>query len=179
MGRDKAFLPWEGAPLFEKVLRIFSESFPEVLLVGGDAERFGKYGVRLVPDIYPGSALGGLYSGLFHATHQHIFVASCDMPYPSAPLLRYLCSLKGDYDCVVPQTEQALEPLFAVYGKSTLPAMLDLLGSGNLRIYDLYPQLRTRYVACDELAPFAENGRSFINVNTPDEFALLAKETIS
>jgi len=179
MGRDKAFMTWDGAPLFEKVLRIFCESFTTTLLVGGDPERYGKYGEKILPDLYPGSALGGLYTGLYHATSDSIFVASCDMPYPSAELLRFLCSLKAGYDCVVPETEQALEPLFAVYAKSALPAMLELLESGNFRIYDLYPQLRTRYVGVAELAPFAEGGRSFVNVNTPDDFALLAKEPTS
>jgi molybdenum cofactor guanylyltransferase len=179
MGRDKAFITWDGAPLFEKVLHIFRESFATVLLVGGDLERYGKYGERILPDLYPGSALGGLYTGLYHAASDYIFVASCDMPYPSAALLRYLCSLKDGYDCVVPETAQALEPLFAVYAKSALPAMLNLLQSGNFRIYDLYPQLRTRLVGVTELAPFAEGGRSFVNVNTPDDFALLAKEPTS
>jgi molybdenum cofactor guanylyltransferase len=179
MGRDKAFITWEGAPLFEKVLHIFRESFTTVLLVGGDVERYGKYGERILPDLYPGSALGGLYTGLYHAASDYIFVASCDMPYPSAALLRYLCSLKDGYDCVVPETAQALEPLFAVYAKSALPAMLDLLESGNFRIYDLYPRLRTRFVGVAELAPFAQDGRSFVNVNTPDDFALLAKEPTS
>lgn len=84
----------------------------------------------------------------------------------------------GGYDGVVPETAQPLEPLFAIYAKSALPAMLDLLGSGNFRIHDLYPLLRTRYVGAEELAPFAD-GRSFINLNPPDEFALLAKEPAS
>ena len=179
MGRDKAFLPWDGAPLFEKVLRIFLESFATVLLAGGNAERFAGYGLQVIPDIYPGSALGGLYTGLFHAATEYIFVASCDMPYPNATLLRYLCSLKEGYDCVVPETAQSFEPLFAVYARSALPAMLDLLGCGNLRIYDLYPRLRTRYVGIEELAPYTEGGRSLINVNTPDDFAHLAKEPVS
>jgi molybdenum cofactor guanylyltransferase len=177
MGRDKAFLPWDGAPLFEKVLGIFRQSFTAVLLAGGDAGRFAGYGLPIVSDLYPGSALGGLYTGLYHATTPSIFVASCDMPYPSAALLKHLCSLKDGYDCVVPETAEAFEPLFAVYAKSALPAMLELLESGNFRIYDLYPQLRTRYVGREELAPYAEGGRSFINVNTPEDFALLAKET--
>jgi molybdenum cofactor guanylyltransferase len=176
MGRDKAFLSWEGATLFEKVLGIFRENFATVLLAGGDDERYGKYGERIFPDLYPGSALGGLYTGLYHATSTYIFVVSCDMPYPSAALLRYLCSLKGDYDCVVPETAQALEPLFAVYAKSALPAMLEMLDHGNFRIYDLYPKLRTRYVGVAELAPFAEGGRSFVNVNTPEDFARLDRE---
>jgi molybdenum cofactor guanylyltransferase len=178
MGRDKAFLPWDGAPLFEKVLDVFRASFQAVLLAGSDAGRFAGYGLQVVPDKYPGSALGGLYTGLYHASGEYIFVASCDMPYPSAPLLHYLCSLRNGYDCVVPETDKGFEPLFAVYAKSALPAMLDLLVSGNYRIYDLYPLLRTRYVGVEELAPFAQDGRAFINVNTPEEFAQVAKDGI-
>ena len=172
MGRDKAFLPWDGAPLFEKVLAVFRDNFAKVLLVGGEEERFAGYGCRVFADLYPGSALGGLYTGLCHAGNDWVFVASCDMPFPSTALLRHLCSLKAGYDGVVPQTAQALAPLYALYAKSALPAMLSLLQSGNLRIYDLYPLLRTRYVTAEELAPFAEDGRAFINVNTPEEFSL-------
>lgn len=173
MGRDKAFLPWRGAPLFEAVLSIFRLNFAEILLVGGEGERFDGYGLPFFPDSYPGSALGGLYTGVLHARREHVFVTACDMPFPNEALLRHLCSLKDGFDCVVAQTAEALEPLFAAYAKSSLPAMQSLLDSGNFRVYDLYPLLRTRYVTADELAPFADGGRSFINVNTPGEFALL------
>jgi molybdenum cofactor guanylyltransferase len=176
MGRDKAFLAWNGAPLFEGVLGVFRDSFASILLVGGNRELFSGYGVDWLADIYPGSALGGLYTGLFHAKDPHIFVASCDMPYPSGALLSYLCSLKDGYDCVVPKTSQSLEPLFAVYAKSALPAMAEMLINGNFRIYDLYPLLRTRFVGAEELSPFTDGGRSLINVNTPEEFAYLNKE---
>jgi molybdenum cofactor guanylyltransferase len=175
MGRDKAFLPWHGAPLFETVLSVFRKNFSDTLLVGGEAERFTGYDVRFVADIHPGSALGGLYTGLFHATTRHVFVACCDMPFPSPALLQHLCSLKDGYDCVVPETTETLEPLFAVYAKTALAAMLKLLQAGNLRVYDLYPLLRTRYVGADEIAPFLNGGKSLLNVNTPEEFALLGK----
>lgn len=173
MGRDKAFLPWQGAPLFEQVLSVFRQSFASTCLVGGDAGQFAGYGLRFIPDIYPGSALGGLYTGLFHAATGHVFVAACDMPFPNREIVQYLCSLKEGYDCVVAETAEALEPLFAVYAKGALAAMRGLLEQGNFRVYDLYPLLRTRYVTVDELAPFADRERSFLNVNTPEEFALL------
>lgn len=175
MGRDKALLPWEGRPLFERVLTLFRESFREVLLVGDREDRFAGYGVKQVPDIYPGSALGGLYTGLHHATTGYVFVAPCDMPYPSGDLVRSLCALKDGNDAVVPQTPQALEPLFALYSKRCLPPMKELLDQGNFRVYDLYPMIRTRYLADEELRQGGGSARSLINVNTPEEVALLAK----
>lgn len=173
MGRDKAFLPWKGRALFEEVLSVFNDSFKDVLLVGDDGERFGGYGCAVVPDIYPGSALGGLYTGVYQARTDYVFVAPCDMPYPSRELLHYLCSLRNGYDAIVPEREDAFEPLYALYAKSSLRCMKSLLEGGNLRIYDLYPMLRTRYVGGSELERFGGAGRSLVNVNTPEEVAKL------
>lgn len=172
MGRDKAFLPWEGAPLIDRTLSVFRANFASVLLVGDGAERFADYGCTVIPDIYPGSALGGLYTGLFHADRQYIFAASCDLPFPNLALLRYLCSLKDGYDCVVPHSAQGMEPLFAVYAKSALPAMLALLEEGDFKILRLYPKLNTRFVGADELTTIADYDKAFVNINTPEEFQL-------
>lgn len=169
MGRDKAFLPWQGRPLFERVLALFQAHFDRVLLVGEKGERFDGYGVTVLPDLYPGSALGGLYTGVFQAQTDYVFVAPCDMPFPSAKLLRHLCSLRRGYDAVVPKSSEGFEPLFALYAKSSLPAMRALLDEGNLRIYDLYPLLTTKTVAGEELERFGGGHRSLINVNTPEE----------
>jgi len=176
MGRDKAFLQIAGKPLFERVLEVFRESFDLLLLVGDRAERFARFGLPVLPDIYPGSALGGLYTGLRHAETQHIFVSSCDLPFPNRDILIFLCSLRDGFDAVVPNTTQGFEPLFAVYSKSCLGPMRSLLESGNMCVYDFYPQVRVRYLQGEELTHLDRDGRSFVNINSPEEFEKLRKE---
>lgn len=171
MGRDKAFLEVDGKPFFERVLEVFRESFAQVVLVGDREERFAGYGLPVVPDIYPGSALGGLYSGLHHAATEYVFVSSCDLPFPNREILRYLCSLRNGYDAVVPTNADGYEPLFALYAKSCLGPIRALLDSGDFCAYAYYPQVRVRYVAYEELARFDRDGRAFLNINTPEEFA--------
>ena len=175
MGTDKAFIRVGGVPLFERVLSVFRESFSEILLVGDRGERFAGYQLRVVPDIYPGSSLGGLYTGLYHAGTERVFVSPCDMPFPSAGLLRYLCSLSASHDAVVPQTGRGFEPLFAVYAKKCLKAMKELLDGGNLRVFDLYRHVDTLFVSGAGLAPFDPGGRAFVNVNTPEELESLSE----
>jgi len=170
MGRDKAFLQIAGKTLFERVLGIFSESFDRIVLVGDRAERFAGYGLPILPDIYPGSALGGLYTALSHAETEYIFVSSCDLPFPNREILLYLCSFRDGFDAVVPNTAHGFEPLFALYAKSCLRPMRELLESGNFCAYAYYPQIRVRYVKGEELAHLDRDGRSFVNVNTPEEF---------
>ena len=176
MGRDKAFLAVQGKPLFEIILELFRENFSRLLLVGNRAERFAGYGLPVVPDIYPGSSLGGLYTGLFHAETEYVFVASCDLPFPSAQVLRHLCSLKEGFDAVVPSTRYGYEPLFALYSKNCLAPIKALLDRGEFCAYAYYPEIRVRYVPPEELAPFDRDGRAFINVNTPEEFAKIGGE---
>jgi molybdenum cofactor guanylyltransferase len=174
MGRDKAFIPWEGRPLFEKVLHLFRDSFRDVVLVGNHEERFADYDVPVLRDLYPGSALAGVYTGLYHARTERIFVAPCDMPYPSRELLRNLCQVSDGYDVVVPRSAQALEPLFAIYAKHCLEPMKEMLENGELKVYDLYPRVKVRYLAGDELTRGGGTPFSLVNVNTPEEVASLA-----
>ena len=174
MGRDKAFLPWQGHPLFERTLAVCRGCFARTILVGDRGERFAGYGIQVFPDLYPGSALGGLYTGLALAETEYAFVSACDMPFPREDLVRHLCSLRQGADAVVPQTAQAMEPLFAVYAKSCLEPMRRMLEEGNLRVFDLYPKIETRYVGGEDLARFDRDGISLISLNTPEEVALLA-----
>lgn len=171
MGKDKAFLVVEGKPLFRRVLDLFRESFARVVLVGNRGERFAEYAVTILPDLIPGSSLGGVYTGLVGAGTEWIFVSSCDLPYPSAKVLRHLCSLKEGFDAVVPSTPQGYEPLFALYSKRCIEPIKALLDSGECCAYAYYPQIRVRHVLPEELAPFDPKGIAFLNLNTPEELA--------
>lgn len=173
MGRDKAFLEFAGKPLLERAVGLFRESFERVTLAGGPVERFAGYGLPVLRDIFPGSALGGLYTGLYHAETEYIFVSPCDLPFPSKSVLRYLCSLRNGHDAVVPVTRHGFEPLFALYAKKCLDPMKRLLESGNLCVYNFYPRIKVRHVSSEELAPLDKEGKSFLNINTPEEYALL------
>lgn len=176
MGRDKAFLDVAGKPLIERVLDVFRASFDRIVLVGDREERFASYNLPFVPDIYPGSSLGGLYTGLFHAETKYIFVSSCDLPFPNVDILRHLCSLQYGFDAVVPSTEHGYEPLFALYAKNCLGPIKVFLESGEFCAYAWYPNVKVRYVSDVELAHIDKDGRAFLNVNTPDEFAKIGGE---
>ena len=174
MGTDKAFLEIEGKPLFERVLSVFTGTFARTILIGGDAGRFARYGLPVFPDIYPGSALGGLYTGLVQCDTPYVFVSACDIPFPSSSVVRYLASLRQDFDAVVPTAADRFEPLFAVYSRNCRLPMQRLLEQGNVRIFDIYPEINVRYVPLDELARLDGGERTFENINTPEDLARAA-----
>ncbi|WP_224983059.1 molybdenum cofactor guanylyltransferase [Geomonas agri] len=169
MGRDKAFLQLLGRPLFERVLDLFRESFPEVVLVGDRGERFAGYDVKVLPDLIPGSSLGGVYTALAGTDSEWIFVSSCDLPFPSKAILQHLCALREGCDAVVPKTKQGYEPLFALYSKRCLAPIRNLLEQGECCAYAWYPQAKVKEVGPEEIALLDPAGTAFLNLNTPED----------
>ena len=78
MGREKAFLTFEGIPLIEHVLRTLRGIFPRTIIVTKDPAAYASYGMVVVNDALdkPGP-LTGIYSGLLHSTDDHNFVVAC------------------------------------------------------------------------------------------------------
>lgn len=174
MGRDKATLEVGGMTLFERTLEILRTFFPAVL-IAGDRPDLARPQVPCYPDRYPGSALGGLYTGLLEAATDWIFVAPCDMPNVDPAIVRLLLERRAGHDVVLPRTASGLEPLFALYRKSCLDPMRAMLEAGEYRIYDFYGQVRVRYVDEMELPPGWRRG--LLNINTPDEYRQLREQS--
>lgn len=173
MGRDKAQLTIAGQTPFARMLAVFRQIFPRIL-IAGDRPDLARPDVPAIPDEFPGSALGGLYTGLLAATTPFIFAAACDMPFPDAALVRALVRRRQGWDAVVPCPPAGPEPLFAVYGKKCLEPMRELLGKKRFRIIDIFPRIRLRLVLPEEMPPGWE--RALINVNTPEELCRLQEK---
>src|SRR6185369_5471024 len=116
MGSNKALLPYRGGRFIEAIHRQLLELFPQVLLVTNNPEQYEFLNCRKVADCFPGmGALAGLHAGLHHATTPYIFAVACDMPYLNSALIRRLAALRHDADVIIPQGENGLEPLHAIY----------------------------------------------------------------
>jgi molybdopterin-guanine dinucleotide biosynthesis protein A len=173
MGRDKARLEVGGEMLFARPLALLQRYFPKVL-IAGDRPDLARPDVPAVADLYPGSALGGLYTGLVSAQTDWIFVAPCDMPFPDGRLVELLLSQRDGVDAVVPRTPMGYEPVFAVYHRNCLPCMAEMLRSGQHRIYDFYQRIAIRYLDWQQMPAGWE--RSLLNLNTPEQLRRLEEE---
>jgi molybdopterin-guanine dinucleotide biosynthesis protein A len=174
MGRDKACLEIGGISFFEKVLAVFRSLFPRVLIAGDRPDLAGP-DLPCFPDRYPGSAMGGLYTALAEAETPFIFVAPCDLPFPSPELIRAILHRRSGFDVVVLRTPAGLEPLFAIYGRNCLGPMREMLEQKQYRIYDLFPRVRVRELAGAELPTGWE--RSLFNVNTPEDYQRIKEQS--
>jgi len=172
MGKNKAFLEVNGERIIDRTKKLFRELFDEVLLVTNSLSDYLDLNLRMVADLHPGKgALGGIYTGLFHASHSHVFVAACDMPFLNKDLIRHLIDLSPGYDIVIPKTQDGWQPLHAIYSQKCLPFMEELIRQDNLKIIDFFHRVKKREVPPEEILPLDPNLASFLNVNTPEELA--------
>lgn len=176
MGKDKAQLEFSGQTMFERALKLLQLNFTAVL-IAGERPDLSQPDVPALPDIYPGSALGGLYTGLKAANSSWVFVAPCDMPYPDQRIVELLLQNRNGYDAVVPRTPAGYEPVFALYHKNCLSQMEAMLQQDQYRIYDFYQRINIRYIDPPELPEGWQ--RSLINVNTPDDLARIKEENMT
>mgnify|MGYP005844403401 CR=1 FL=1 len=168
MGVDKAFLEVGNEAMIESVAAKLKTVFSEILICGGNRENGSRLGLRVVSDIVEGGGpLSGIHAGLIQGKYQKCFVTACDMPFVNARLAEFMVKQAEGYDIAVPCHGSYLQPLFAVYDKSCLPAISETLKASRYKVVDFYPRVRVNYVNGECLRRFADTEVVFFNVNTP------------
>lgn len=175
MGRNKALLEVNGERMIETAYRRMAELFDEVLLVTNTPESYDFIPCRKIADIHPGMGpLGGIHAALSSTVAERAFVIACDMPGLNPRLIRELCGIEGGGDVVIPETPGGLEPLHAVYSKSCLPKMEQMLFAGERRILSFFDLAQVRLVPRGRIAALDPEYASFRNINTQEDYRLLA-----
>jgi len=179
MGTDKACLRLtpDGPMLIELVLAAVRAVADDIMLIAND-DRLAGLGLRTVPDIYPDAgALGGIYSAVASAQHEHCLVVACDMPFLSSALLRAMAAAPRDYDLLAPylivgenrqgDSTGVYETLHAIYGRATLPAIREQLEHQRYRVIGFFPRVRVQPFPEATVRQIDRELRSFFNANTP------------
>jgi molybdopterin-guanine dinucleotide biosynthesis protein A len=180
MGQDKRALKlWgaDGPTLLEHTLALIAPLCAELIVVLNDPEQWPQLPATLVGDRYPdGGALGGIYSGLAAAQHEHALVVAADMPLLNAALLRWMIAQPREYDVLAPRLETGqarnrlgVESLHAIYSRACLAPIARQLDGGNPQVIGFFDQVRVRLIESETIAQLDPDGNAFRNVNTPDE----------
>ncbi len=177
MGTDKAFVLFDGRPMIEVVRAAVAGLGDELIIITNKPEQYAHLGLPMFGDLYPETGpLGGIYTALHAANHPHVLVVACDMPWLNRPLLEYMVELRRTADVVVPRWDKFPEPLHAVYSKACLEPIREKLEAEMFKITAFYGRVKVRFVERAEIERFDPDGRSFVNVNTPDELAARQSE---
>ncbi len=174
MGQDKALVPFEGSTLIEYILSQIEGFGDEQIIITNRVKEYQRLGLPVFQDVIPGlGALGGIYTGIYHASYHHSIILACDMPFVNINLLKRLLELAPGYDAVIPRlkSDEFAEPFRAVYAKTCLSSIEDAIESGQNRVISFFDDLNIRFFCAHEIRIYDPEGMSFFNVNTPEELA--------
>jgi molybdopterin-guanine dinucleotide biosynthesis protein A len=184
MGRPKAWLPFGGETMLQRVVWVVKAAVNPVVVVAAPGQDVPELppNVRILRDeVEDNGPLAGLAAGLaaLEGEADAAYLSSCDVPFLTPEFVRRMVELlSGERpglsrpSAVVPEVGGRPHPLAAAYRASVLPVVRGSLAAGRLRLLDLFDQIPTRFVAESELPDL----RSLRNVNTPDEYAAALRE---
>ncbi len=175
MGQDKGLVELAGRPMIDYVIDQVIDLGDDVLITTNNTFDYVQFGLRMAADEEPGAgALPGLKTALSRAMGEYILVVACDMPFVNHSLLVYQVekAFETGADVVVPEWEGRTQTMHAVYKKETcLAAVEAALAAGKAKMTSFYDGLNVIALTEEEVAKFSPTGKSFKNVNTPDELA--------
>ncbi len=175
MGTHKAFLKFGKKFLIELIIDIHLQFTKNIIIVTDDKKRFKKISnVELVEDeiSYRGPLSGMLY-GLKATNNYFNLITSCDSPFIQKNLVEHLINIafkEKEYDIVIPYLENKYEPLLAIYSTACIQWIQKTLDNNCFKITDFFTNVKIKKVFQKEIVKFDPEFKSFININTPQEF---------
>jgi molybdopterin-guanine dinucleotide biosynthesis protein A len=182
MGRPKAWLPFGGEVLLQRVVRRIREAAWPIVVVAAPGQEVPPLpeGVLVVRDeVSDRGPLQGIAAGLeaLAPFAPRAYVSSTDAPFLEPAFVRRMADLAaGGYAVVVPRDGGHHHPLAAVYACSVRAEVDALLAAGRLRPFFLFEQVRTLVadrallLSDPSLAAADPELRSLRNLNTPEDY---------
>ena len=174
MGASKALLPFGPESMLQRVVRLLAEVVSPIVVVAAAEQPLPELPrhVIIARDEQEGRGpLEGLRAGL-KALPMDVgaaYVTSCDVPLLEPAFVREMLDLANGFDVAVVEIDGFPHPLSAVYRRSVLPDVEDLLAADRLRPMFLFDLVKTRRVRPSEITSDPEL-RTLRNLNTPEDY---------
>lgn len=188
-GAPKALATVGGVRIVDRVIAALRRVVDDVVISANEPALFDDLALPTFPDALPDlGPLGGIYTALHRARdagHPGILAVACDMPFPSIELLTALRRRAfgaEPQDVVLPASAgpRGVEPLFAAYRITCIPAIDGALADGDRRMIGFHERVAVGTIPLEEVASHCDPARAFLNVNTPQDRAraeAMASET--
>jgi len=173
-GQPKTTYEFNGKPMLVHVLDTLAKVCDERIVVAKEATPLPLLSpeVRVVYDEFAlQHPLNGLLTALQQSRYEAVFICAADMPFLNACLLMKMKQWLEDEDVLVPEADELLQPLHAIYQRKMTARLLSLIQQSPppaLRQVLCNPILKVRVLRTEEWGPYDPDRRSFRNLNTPE-----------
>ena len=174
MGSPKALLPFGPETMLQRVLRLLTDVVSPIVVVAAVDQPLPTLPPEVIVtrDEQEGRGpLEGLRAGLKALPPQvdAAYVTSCDVPLLEPAFVREMLAFANGFDIAVMEIDGFPHPLSAVYRRSVLSDVEDLLAADRLRPVFLFDRVKTRRVRPDEITADPQL-RTLRNLNTREEY---------
>jgi molybdopterin-guanine dinucleotide biosynthesis protein A len=175
MGSPKGLLPFGNETMLQRVVRLLATAVSPIVVVAAPGQLLPdlRADVIVTRDEQEGRGpLEGLRAGLkaLPGTVDAAYVTSCDVPLLVPAFVRRMLDLLADHDIAVMEIDGFPHPLSAVYRRTTLPHVEDLLAHDRLRPVFLFEAVRTRRVQPAEMTVVDPQLSTLRNLNTREDY---------
>lgn len=180
MGTSKALLPFGPETMLQRVVRLLAQVVSPIVVVAAADQELPPLpeGVIVARDEREARGpLEGVRAGLkaLPGSVDAAYVTSCDVPLLVPGFVTEMLALAEGYDAAVMEIDGFTHPLSAIYRRSTLPHVEELLAHDRLRPLFLFERVKTRRVRPEEITTDADL-RTLRNLNTPDDYREALRE---
>ncbi|MDI6890920.1 MAG: molybdenum cofactor guanylyltransferase [Thermodesulfovibrionales bacterium] len=168
----KGFLEIEDRRIIESNIELLNGIFDCVIISTNNPECYFYLGVPMVGDIakYRGP-MTGILSALVSLEAPELFVTACDMPFIKPELIRYIVDKWAEsWDAVIPIFDNKPQPLFGIYSKKLVKEMENNIRRGIRSLGEFLKKIDVLYISEEEVRAIDPDGRSFVNINTLEDF---------
>ena len=174
MGSSKALLSFGSETMLQRVVRLLGEVISPIVVVAAVDQELPPLPSDVIVARDAREARGpleGLRAGLkaLPPSVDIAYVTSCDVPLLVPGFVRQMLDLARNHDVAVMEIDGFTHPLSAVYRRSTLPVVEDLLARDRLRPVFLFESVNTRRVQPAEMTADPEL-RTLRNLNTREDY---------
>lgn len=173
-GVDKGLVTLNGQPFIEHVFNKLTAQTPSVLINANRNQQTYRQLAPVFSDAHRGylGPLAGVYSAFQHSDSDWIGIVPCDCPDLSSELVaRFTDAVEPQHHAYVAYDGQFPQPTFALFHRSTLPALTAFLEQGERKLMLFLRQQNARFV------DFSDQAESFRNLNTPEELTNFSLQT--
>jgi len=160
-----------GKTIISRMISTISDLFDEIIIVTNKPEEFREFiQYIIVEDQYlKAGPLGGIHAALKASSEDAIFVFAGDMPFLDKEIITNQINEfnKTEHDVLIPEVNQFIEPLHAIYRKSVLNDLERFLSEGKSRaVRDFLSEENVGYF---QIPNTEKTGRAFANINSPSD----------
>lgn len=163
LGQNKALMQINGITVLESVLNTVSPYVQKVKIITNSPGEYSFLDIETAKDVRPGyGPLSGIHSALSLASSEYVLVVSCDIPLVGSTQIEQLVSSCRGHDITIFKHKN-FEPLCAVYRRSCIDALNELIDHNECRIIDLFPTLDVKVIRVEDAAIFR-------SINTKEDY---------